>query len=463
MAIRAILAFAVTVVVAGAAVYAWALHDGRSEITEAATQLQEQLGPEGSLSYGDISVDPLSLSADISDVAVRFQTGELITAASVHVIRGWSGQVNFLHFSGLRGSGAAIAGTATARSLDFRKLQLPTVLPGQSLDPANVRFADAVLRDLTFSTQGTSFTVSDTEITQYGPGQSSKLLIAGLSAAVPNTYRIDRIGLSSLSLEGVDVATAVNAAEHHLDSKNLALGQVHVDLTGLQALGGEVRMFSIKQASMSNNIAADGVSYDSHMDLSGCTVRLRNPAFMDNLPLLGMDEVNGSVSATTSYRAAGGGLTFRPSIRFADLGTLAIEVQITGLDLLTFGDGTDFTVDSSTINRASLVSAKVSFLDNGLMAHIFDVDAKVRGITVEQAREEARRSIKSSPVFRAIAGGAGIRAAWLSFLDGGKTLTMVLHPAGEIQFSELPRALESAMESDPDSAILRLGFKLQSD
>jgi hypothetical protein len=105
----------------------------------------------------------------------------------------------------------------------------------------------------------------------------------------------------------------------------------------------------------------------------------------------------------------------------------------------------------------------MSFLDNGLMAHIFDVDARVRGITVEQAREAARRSVKSNPVFRAIAGGAGIRAALLSFLEGDKNLTIVLRPADEIQFNALPSVLESAMESDPDSAILRLGFRLQSD
>jgi hypothetical protein len=197
--------------------YAWALHEGQAELVQAVAQIRDGLGPNGSFSYASAAVHPFQKSVDLSQVALRLASGELLTADRVSMVSGGIGKITSMHVDYYRASGAAEDGSMTIASVDGKDISFPAPAAGQPLiiDPAAVTVADLAFRDLSFTEPGISAKAAALSVHDYGSGRPSTITLQDVSVPVPNDELVDHTGFGSLSVSGIDLATAVHAGEHH--------------------------------------------------------------------------------------------------------------------------------------------------------------------------------------------------------------------------------------------------------
>jgi hypothetical protein len=177
---------------------------------------------------------PRCRSADSERIRTFKQqaANDLYTAEQVTIVSPEAGKISSLHVSGFRMTNK---GSFTAASLDGKDISFPPPEAGRPfiLNPAAVMFADLTLRDITFATLNTSATLTSMEVTNFGAGRQSRLNLSEFAAPVPKGRNIDHVGFASLALSGIDLASAVNAAERHTMMPQPPTGRLRLVVGGV--------------------------------------------------------------------------------------------------------------------------------------------------------------------------------------------------------------------------------------
>ena len=438
--------------------YVWVAHDVRTDVRNAARHLRAELGPSGSLSYTLSAVEPLRNTVVLRQVALRTASGTLLTASRVSV-SGASGRISALNAADVRVSGAAAQGAVSAASLIATNVALPVPLPGQrfSIDPA-AWSADAVsLRGVVLSAPGAALKLAAIKVTNYGAGRASALVARGFSAPVSNAPRLDRISFAALRLSGLDLATALNAIEHHTAPPVLSSGPVALSVTDFHADGARARVISVGKFTLSGTPGPDAASSHSVLNVTGVVIHPTDPAAAARLEELGLHALRGSLSATGSYRLAGGIAATRQTLRVDGLGQLGYDIRIAHLALPRLQPGTlPLPALLAAVRNAVVVSADIHLTDAGLLDRAFAIGARDTGTPPAALRARLAGGLAGNPVLGALPDAAQIKAALTSFALYGGTLRVAVHPAAPVGLFSL------AGQSDPAAVFARLGVSVSA-
>jgi hypothetical protein len=435
--------------------WAWALHEGRAELDVAVARVRAQIGPNGSLTYASSSVNPLSRSADLSGVAMRLPSGSLVTADAVHLVAGdGDGRIAALRVTGMRASGAATDGAISAAFLDASGIAVPPGAAERKVDPADVTVASATFRGLSYAAMGTSVQADGFRLSDYGSGHRSTLSVTALSVAVPSTEHVDHVALGRIEVDGLDLATLVNAAERNLPPPAISSGGVRFALAGLHVSNQGEDVLSAASAELSATAAANGASSDGRMELSGVLVRPVDDTTRREFAEAGLSELSLDASVPTSYAVAGGRLRGSPSIRVAGLGTLSLAVEMAHVDLTAFQGGNFDPAEMARVgSQAQIVSLEAHYADSGLLGRLLEATARRYGTSKDQVRAAAVQALQADRILDALPHGAEIKASLASFVSDGGSLVVGIHPKEPISLAEV-----DASADNPEATLAGMGL-----
>jgi hypothetical protein len=441
--------------------YIWTQHAGQAELREAVERIQAGLGPNGSFSYVSAAVHPFQRSTDLSSVAVRTSSGELFTAEQITFVVAGDGSLSSVHATGLRVSGSATQGTLTATALDGKDISVPRPMTGVpfKVDPAAVMFATMTVRDLVFRAPGASATIASIEVGDYGAGRPSTLAVSSFSAPLPAAQQIDHIGFASLTVAGVDFASAINALEHGTKLPQLSTGSARFELDGFYGAAGTTRPVSVQRASLVGKAGPDGAS-SSNLEIMGFSMEPLDPVVRSQLEDVGLHKINGNLSSAGSYQIAGGVLEMAPSIEVDGLGKLVFGVKAAHVDLSRIATPKpDFQALLAIAGDARIMSANADFADGGLLDLALATGARTAGVPKDQLRAQAISLASQNPTFAAVPNGEQMRAVVVSFLKHGGKLGIAIRPPSPMNVFEIMQAGQSG----PHELVSRVGLSIHGD
>lgn len=440
--------------------YLWAEHAGNADLQQAAQQIRAALGPNGSFTYASATVHPFQHAADLYQVALRAPSGDLYTAAHVTVVSGGTGRITALRAQDLRLVGSSAPGALTASELKATDITFPAPPPGQpmKIDPAAVTLGDLTLFGLTFTQPGTAATLTTLELRDYGAGRASTLTAAGLSVPVASVQHLDHVGLSRFVASGIDLASALNAVEHHATPPDLAVGKVRVELDGLVASDGASDILAVRKASLSGTSGAGGANTSSNLVLAGVSVTppAGTPSSAE-LASAGLATLRGGLTSEATYVLAGGHVSTTSTLQVDGIGKLVFAMQMAHVDALVFASGKPDPAALLAMARdAQLVSASATFTDGGMLDRVLALGTQKTGKPASELRELAVLRISQDPSFDTWSGGQQLRAALAGFLARGGTIGVSVHPAVPISLL----ALSQDQDDSPAAMATLLGLSV---
>ncbi len=452
-------AFAVVAVAVGGGWW-WAVAHGQSELRTATAQIRQSLGPGGSFAYDGSAVHPLAGSADLSHVAMRLASGELLTADSISVRPGGSpGKLAWLRGNGLKMTGGRGPSVLTASTLDASDLILPPTVPGQTFDPATALIGHATLAHVAVQGGGGRATTDTIAIADYGAGRPTSVDIRGFVLPVPNAARVDRLTFDEGRVSGIDMATAVNALERGLHAP-AATEPVAVELDGFAATSHGAPVASISHMKMTGSPGATGSSSTARLTLDRFVLRPTDGKSAAVLQAMGLDALDGSLQADGAYRFAGGGFVNRETLTLDKLGKLGFTIVLAHLDVAPFDKSHPNAADLlGVLANAELVSATARITDAGMLDRVLGMVAARSGLPSASLRAGLVTRIGQDPMIAQLPQGRQTDAALATFIKHGGVLTVAVRPAQP----EGLLALLQLAQADPAGLATQLGLSATAD
>lgn len=418
---------------AGLGAYAVAQNAAEQQLDAAVAELREALGPQGSVTWRERRVEPVTGRAEFLGLVVSKEDRKA--------------EAESLALTGLRPDGVAEAvargvrftesdGIAEIESVSVAGLTVPPrslIAQGPSAFFAQFRLDRAEIVGLSVDADQ-DVVIARAVVEQVGGGRPGKLTITGLAVDAEGADRVDEVEIAGLTLTGIDLAATFAALAEDREPPR-PRGSVTFEATEV-VLGHEGnpvgRMDAFRIASSEPRPGVTAASF--------AITGLRAEAVQElaeQLRAYGYDALTADLAIEGSWDETARRLevgTLRLGAR--DVGTLGIAFALGGLpeDPSKAGIG--------DLMGATVESLSLSWADESLYGRVLRVQAQQGGTTAEQLRTQVGMMAGMFLVSPGPASPAldAVREAVMRFIgQTATTLELTAKPAQPVPVAMVPQ------------------------
>jgi hypothetical protein len=406
-------------------------------------------------------VHPFSRAVDLSGVAMRMADGRLFTAEQLNLTKVDHGRVGSIHVRNLQHRGTD-GSVLTVETTDARDVTYPPPSPGASaaISPGAVTFGEMTMRKISAQSVGFSASTETAVVGDYGAGRWSSLRLDGFTAPVPSVQGIDRVGFARLSVNGLDLASVIDAASRGAQPVNIAGPKYTVAFDNLLVANGDAKVGEIARAEVSAEQMGGTGAQTGRLAATGISIVLPKSGpgaeYMATLP----DTVRGDLQISTTYNVGGGVLSVEPfSLNLEGVGKLETAFRLMHVDLnaLSKGEQPDPAAMQAMMSNAQLATATVSLEDKGLRNQLYALGQALMGATPAQLTEFAVQAVTNNAVLRSLPNGAEIARALSNFLRNGGRIELAARPPTPVGLGDFQGFVS------PLATAQRLGLQARSN